>query len=90
MTNELILIGKLACDGDTEYKSVYQSLRDHHLKTLIELASSQDVSEVEAEMKGLLDELVNGSLKELVEGIVEEKCEGNSQGNVEGNFERIV
>ena len=55
MTNELILLGKLACDGDTEYKSVYQSLRDHHLKTLIELASAEDVSEVEGEMKGLLD-----------------------------------
>ncbi|MFB1019421.1 MAG: aspartate kinase, partial [Flavobacteriales bacterium] len=23
MTNELILLGKVACDGDTEYKSVY-------------------------------------------------------------------
>jgi aspartokinase/homoserine dehydrogenase 1 len=57
MTNELISLGNLACDGNTEYKSVYQSLKDHHLKTLIELVSSDNVSEVEGEIKGLLDEL---------------------------------
>ena len=57
MTNELISLGNLACDGNTEYKAVYQSLRDHHLKTLIGLVSSKDVSEVEGEIKGLLDEL---------------------------------
>lgn len=57
MTNELILLGKLACDGDAGYKAVYQNIRGSHLKTLIELSSDKDVSEVEVEMKGLLDEL---------------------------------
>ena len=57
MTNELILLGKLACDGNTEYKAVCQVLRERHQNTLIELAASKDVSEVELEIKGLLDEL---------------------------------
>jgi len=57
ITNKLISLGELACSGNPEYKSVYQDLRDRHLKSLIELVSSKDVTEVEREMKGLLDEL---------------------------------
>ncbi|HIB78416.1 MAG TPA: bifunctional aspartate kinase/homoserine dehydrogenase I [Flavobacteriales bacterium] len=57
MTNKLISIGELACSGDSDYKSVYQELRDFHLKALIELVPSGKVKEVEGEMKSLLDDL---------------------------------
>ena len=43
MTNKLISIGELACSGDSDYKSVYQELRDFHLKALIELVPSGKV-----------------------------------------------
>ena len=57
ITNTLLEAGRLAHLGDPSYRERCQTIRDRHHKALLELLSGDHLSEAEAEVKQLLNEL---------------------------------
>ena len=57
ITNTLLEAGRLAHLGDPHYRALCQTIRDRHHKVLLELLPSDHLSNTEAEVKQLLNDL---------------------------------